>query len=714
MTEPDDSGPVSATEIDEATVNPSPSRHFTGLTKGALFIADSLVVTDMPGTGWAARSDEIESGVFLHATVARPAPLVEIPLGRIDGLKRFTSSARRGPFWVHPVNGTSTAEVKASTLWILAERGDGSFVVLVPLLDRRASFTLRSHEGGLVVVGESGDPAVAISHGAALFAATGDDPFALLAVAAEAVKQSHGQRPRPSAENLPDFMDLFGWCTWDAFYREVTPAKIRAGLAAFAAIGVEPRLLVLDDGWQSIRQTATGEERLISFEANEQFDHDLSAVVTTAKTEFKVQQFFVWHALLGYWGGVCDDALPGYATRTVTRAFGPGVLAETPDANDGQFGALVGVPSAEAVGRFYDDFHRCLRAQGIDGVKVDNQAALEAVSAGQGGRVALAQACRTALESAVARNFDGRMINCMSCTPEGLYLSRSGTMRTSDDFWPLRPETHGAHVYNNAQTALWFGEFMPVDWDMFQSKHSFGSFHAAARAISGGPVYVSDQPGQHDATLLRKLVLSDGTVLRADGPGRVTRDGLFVDPTVAPALLKIFNTSRDCGVVGIFNAHAPVSSLESTNTDDTMAPFSFSGNVSPEDVEGLSGDEFVEYTHRVGTIRRVMRNSSAAITLAPGEWEIVSFAPVKNGFAAIGLSDKLNSTGALVRVDRHTPKACAVTLRDGGAFVAWSSRSPVEVSYDGRTLAYTYDVKSGRIEVAVPTGGVRTVQFSWT
>lgn len=50
-----------------------------------------------------------------------------------------------------------------------------------------------------------------------------------------------------------------------------------------------------------------------------------------------------------------------------------------------------------------------------------------------------------------------------------------------------------------------------------------------ARAVSGGAVYVSDKPGQHDFTLLRRLVLPDGYILRAQLPGRPTRDCLFRD-----------------------------------------------------------------------------------------------------------------------------------------------------------------------------------------
>lgn len=42
----------------------------------------------------------------------------------------------------------------------------------------------------------------------------------------------------------------------------------------------------------------------------------------------------------------------------------------------------------------------------------------------------------------------------------------------------------------------------------------------------------SDKPGQHDFKVLKRLVLSDGSVLRAKYPGRPTRDCLFIDPVM--------------------------------------------------------------------------------------------------------------------------------------------------------------------------------------
>lgn len=42
----------------------------------------------------------------------------------------------------------------------------------------------------------------------------------------------------------------------------------------------------------------------------------------------------------------------------------------------------------------------------------------------------------------------------------------------------------------------------------------------------------SDKPGKHDFKTLKRLVLADGSVLRAKYPGRPSRDCLFNDPVM--------------------------------------------------------------------------------------------------------------------------------------------------------------------------------------
>lgn len=62
---------------------------------------------------------------------------------------------------------------------------------------------------------------------------------------------------------------------------------------------------------------------------------------------------------------------------------------------------------------------------------------------------------------------------------------------------------------------------------MFQSLHPEAARHAAARAVSGGPVYISDKPGQHDPLVLKQIALLDGSTLRPRRPALPTRDTLF-------------------------------------------------------------------------------------------------------------------------------------------------------------------------------------------
>jgi len=156
--------------------------------------------------------------------------------------------------------------------------------------------------------------------------------------------------------------------------------------------------------------------------------------------------------------------------------------------------------------------------------------------------VLLARKYQQALEASIARNFrDNSIISCMSHNTDNLYSSkRSAVVRASDDFWPRDPASHTIHIASVAYNTVFLGEFMQPDWDMFHSVHPMAEYHAAARAVGGCAIYVSDKPGNHDFDLLRKLVLPDGSILRAKLPGRPTRDCLFSDPARdGKSILKI-------------------------------------------------------------------------------------------------------------------------------------------------------------------------------
>jgi raffinose synthase len=333
-------------------------------------------------------------------------------------------------------------------------------------------------------------------------------------------------------------------------------------------------------------------------------------------------------------------------------------------------------------------------------VKVDNQASVEGVSHGQGGRVAFMRAHREGLEASVHENFGGCLINCMSLSSEMLYHARASTLtRSSTDFWPNLPASHGLHVYTNAVFGLWFGQFVHPDWDMFQSGHPAGAFHAAARAVSGSSIYVSDKPDAHDFELLGKLVLSDGRVLRARGVGVPTRDCLFADPQSDPVLYKVVNTNLESGVVGLFNARY-------REGGDRL-----SGTTGPADVPELSGERFALYLGRVDRLVEVGRDERVDVVLDTLEAEIATLVPVDRGIAVIGLVDKLNPAGAVTR-KAWTGSSYEVALADGGRFCAYTPKRPTAVLCDG--TAVPFDHEGVRLSARIPTGAPRLLRVDFT
>lgn len=193
-----------------------------------------------------------------------------------------------------------------------------------------------------------------------------------------------------------------------------------------------------------------------------------------------------------------------------------------------------------------------------------------------------------ALEESVINNFkDISLISSMCMSTDYLYSAKKvAVARVSEDFMPTEPTFQTTHIAGIAYTCLLAGEIIVPDWDMFRSNHYTAKFHAVARAIGGCAVYVSDKPGEHDFDVINRLVLPDGSILRARYAGRPTRDCLFSDPvTDGRSLMKIWNLNKTTGVVGVFNCQRggiwlPIRGAPYDPPSESE-PFIISGTISP-------------------------------------------------------------------------------------------------------------------------------------
>jgi len=449
--------------------------------------------------------------------------------------------------------------------------------------------------------------------------------------------------------------------------------------------------------------------RLVDYTANSKFasptsgpttkgvSSNLGLVTRSLKREFGLKFIYCWHGLPGYWGGVSPESpvMKRLKPRVMPANPTPGVLEIEPSMAWGP-GALGGIGIPEDAEELYQMMHSYLASQGVDGVKVDCQAGIGLLPCSEGTPSKSAK-YHYALEDSVKRHFPGNhIINCMCHDSLNFYrFVDSAVARACDDFYPRDKASHKTHIANSAYNSLFLSALVQPDWDMFQSEHPANVLHAAARAVSGAAIYVSDKPGNHNFDLLKRLVLPDGTVLRANLPGRPTVDSVFRDVMRdGKSLLKVWNRNNCSGIVGVFNVQGSSwdRQLRRFQLHDPQPP-RLTATVLPRDAghsasEGRlrspEGRSVVAHCSISGsTYTAAEAAEGVPVSLGSGGAEIVTFAEQyqRDGveFAPVGLTGMLNPGGAVVGVRSMSQGGrvhFSVTFRGCGAFTAVASRGP--------------------------------------
>lgn len=298
--------------------------------------------------------------------------------------------------------------------------------------------------------------------------------------------------------------------TWNSLGQKLTEEKLIHAVDSLYENDIQISSLIIDDNWQSIDSNGTDQFQrgLLDFEANKKaFPQGLKAPIQTLKTKYRttLQYVAVWHSLLGYWGGIAPEGKLASTYKTVELA-----RQESGD-GDIPLGGKMTVIAKEHVNKFYDEFYNSLRYSGVNAVKTDAQFMVDTWTSSKARRE-LIKEYLDAWSLQALRHFRLRAVSCMSQFPQALFhtdmkIARPAFLvRSSDDYFPDEPQSHAWHIWANAHNAVFMQHLNAIqDWDMFQTKHDYGAFHAAARCVSGGPVYITDVPGQHDMDLIRQI-----------------------------------------------------------------------------------------------------------------------------------------------------------------------------------------------------------------
>lgn len=466
----------------------------------------------------------------------------------------------------------------------------------------------------------------------------------------------HGISARED-RRLPERFRYLGWCSWDAFYTDISEEKVLEKVAELEEKNVPVRWMIMDDGWLSV--DAGG--GLSDFRPDKtKFPNGFRGLVDNIKSRGNIKHVGVWHALGGYWGGIA----PGSTVEQKEKEH----LYYAPS------GKVVPSPFKEKGFGFYEDWYSYLKSEGIDFVKVDGQSAVKNYYENGVPLGVAAKGIHKALEGAISC-FDGAIINCMGMAMENvLSRSSSAVSRNSDDFAPTwQGRLFSEHLLQNAYNALYHGQIYYCDNDMFWTVQSESAKHALLRAISGGPVYISDRVGETDPKVLSKITYLNGRILMMDRPAYPTEDCVFTDP-MKDGVLKMTN------IAGYADGKA--GGIAAFNITDKTQEYSF----SPAQIHDLGADgDYLVYDYYNKTAQLCGSHESAEEELEASGFSWYQILPFNGDSAFLGLTEKYVGFNAVENV-YTTENGMTAIVKEQGPTGFITIRTPEKVFCNGRDV----------------------------
>jgi len=461
------------------------------------------------------------------------------------------SLERFNPFWTSPKFFDDFTQLADNTQQVLI-KAENEYIHVMPISGASAMCCARASEDKNTLIITAGKyfggsekieaPICVIS--------VSDNPY-------KAVEESYNTvcengviiTPKKEKKSYPKQLNGLGWCTWNAFYHDVTAQGIEEKLKEFKEKNIPIKWIMIDDGWAK-----TKDFKLISgYVDEEKFPNGLKAFIEYIKKEYGIKYVGIWHAFTGYWFGIDKNG----------EEYGKNVFSEN------NSGLVLPSGDEDNAYAFYSEWHKYLKEQGVDFLKVDTQGNGFEFYKNTKDVCQKVVNLHNALEQSVAENFDSVMINCMGMGSMDMFARKSSNMvRNSDDFFPNKEDGFESHITQNAYNAIFNDNLFYCDYDMWWTKHISAKQSSVLRAISGGPVYVSDEIGNTDSEYLMPIIDENGDVLRCDNAAKPTNDCVFKNPH--NGVLKIFNTVGDDIVIAVFNLSNKKQSA-SINLNDVYA-----------------------------------------------------------------------------------------------------------------------------------------------
>ena len=584
-----------------------------------------------------------------------------IPFDSIEALATYTPSDTQ-----KPLNNVSRGQFAVLKLT------ETRYLALLPMACPQAISFMEPRDGSMVLVTATFG-SVEVQGDIPLFAsAYGQSPYeATHLVWKQAIESGFIAANWRHNKPYPEVYEYLGWCSWEHFKWDINEENMCASIRALEASDAPYRWAIIDDGY------LTHEERqILTFDPDSAKFPNGWTPLTAMKHPDRIKWMGIWRNFLGYMRGISPEHRMDDIAEHLVPHESPEGLMHQPEG------------SPESSKAFYDHMVADSKANGFDFTKVDFQSRAFDNYAGRPNPVQAMRNNNEALENACHEQ-GIHLLNCIAQTAVNSFqtsysaLTRSGEDYCCDDEGNNKQLTHQCFANN-----LWMGQTVWTDFDEFHSYLKDTDMMSKAHAISGGPVYTSDEPEKTEVEVLCACCDKDGKLFRTLAPATLLPDSLFDDPYRGGKAMRVMAPlPQQVAAIGLFNLTeggqgtcTPISPADYPHAGELLLPYEGPWE-SP--AEGL-----LLYDCSARKAARLTGESFQDVPRNSGQ--LYQLHPIQNGWAVIGRIDKYLPAAAVTEV-QTSPTELRFTLREGGPFAIWSEHGApqmpgVEFEHEGGGL----------------------------
>ncbi|REE00143.1 Sip1-related alpha-galactosidase [Marinoscillum furvescens] len=539
--------------------------------------------------------------------------------------------------------------------FMLLRKTNGQFLAVMPLVSKEVGNTFSVKDSAFYLqTATYGTDTVDIEIPLLAYAED-ESPYAATRRVWELAK-SHpvlaGQINWRSDKTFPEPFQYLGWCSWEHFRQKINEDIIANSIKDIQQSDLPIRWVMVDDGYLHQHKG-----QLLSFGVDEKKFPNGWGPITQLKDD-KVKWLGIWRNFNGYMGGISPD-------HTMTEL--------APQLEESMWQSrkrslLTTKVSQAASDQFYEKMINDTYDNGFDIIKVDFQSDNWRYNSGKSNAIRAVYQNQKALEEQVkAKGL--HMINCIAMQNFNVFhQTYSSVIRSSVDY-KNDLDRVDLTLAQNFTNALWLGHVHWTDQDMFHTSFKeTARLMAVARAVSGGPVYLSDETKNIDDTYLKPLMYEDGRLLGTLAPAVPLPETLMQDPytggeafrVIAPlknqsAVILAFNLNRDTEVQASFMVE------DYTHASGMLQPYEGKWEIP---AEGLLLYDYFEQ-------KAQMLNGEYTFSLGTRQEKLVQLSPIQKGWSIIGRADKYLGASSYT-LQSISADRVVIDVEEAGPVLIWA------------------------------------------